>query len=87
MNEGKIPNILTQANITPAFKKGYRDSKVKNHTVSILSVIAKIPEKLLSKVTLFIDQFLSKFQCGVSKGYTAPHVLLATNVRKMETCS
>ena len=62
INETKFPNIFKEANVTPAFKKGYRGLKENYHTVNILPIIAKIFEKLLSKqgATFIIDQVLSK---------------------------
>ena len=52
------------ASIMPLFNKGYRGSveKMKNYCVSIL--------------TLFIGQFVSKYQCGYRKGFNAQHCLL-----------
>ena len=53
------------------FKESYRPK-------SILPVVAKIFGKLLRKQgTMFMNQFLSKFQCGFWKGYIAQHYLLA----------
>ena len=61
VNEDKFPNVFKQANIIHAPKKGYRGFKESYHPMSILSVIAKMIEKLLSKQeTMFICQFLSK---------------------------
>ena len=58
VNKGKCPDILKQANIRPAFKKGYRGYRESYH---LLPVIARIFEKLLGEqVTLFMDKFLSK---------------------------
>ena len=46
--------------------------------MSILPVIFKIFEKLLfNQITPFMDQFLSKYQCGFRKGFNAQHCLLA----------
>ena len=41
VNEFEFPNILKQANITPAFKKCYRDSKENYCPVNILPDIPK----------------------------------------------
>lgn len=55
VNEDKFPNIFKQANIIHVPKKGYRGFKESYHPMSILSVIAKMIEKLLSKQeTMFI---------------------------------
>ena len=57
VDKGVFPSIL-KANITPVFKNGFRGSKDNYRPVSILPIISKIFEKLLSK------QILSKYQCG-----------------------
>ena len=73
-----FPSILKNANIRPVFKKGYRDSKKNYRPVSILPVISKIFEKLLCKqITIFMDPLLSKYQCGLRKGHSAQHCVLA----------
>ena len=77
VNEGKLPNISKNADISPAFKKVYRGYKGSYRSMSILLVIAKIFGKLLRKQeNIFMDQFLSKYQCGFQKGYIAQQCLL-----------
>ena len=62
---------------TPAFKKGPRTSKNKYRPVSILPVVSKICERLLSRqLAEFFYDILSKFQCGFRKGYGTQHCLL-----------
>ena len=64
--------VLKHANITLAYKKGYRGSKGNYCPVSVFLIISKIFEKLLSmQITLFMEQFLSKYQCGFRKGISA----------------
>ena len=78
VDKGMFPSALKHADITPVFKKGYRSSKETYRPVSILPVISKILEKLLyNQITPFMDQFLSKYQCGFQKGFNAQHCLLA----------
>ena len=78
VNENKFPNIFKQANITLAYKKGYKSCKESYRPMSILPVITKIFEKLLSKEgTMFMYQFLSKYQCSFRRGCIAQHCLLA----------
>ena len=78
VDKGTFPSILKHANITPVFKKGYRGSKENYRPVSILPVISKIFEKLLcNQITPFMDQFLSKHQCGFRKEFNAQHCLFA----------
>ena len=47
LENGKFPNCLKLANITPVFKKGARTSKNNYRSVSILPVFSKIFERLL----------------------------------------
>ena len=76
IKKSAFPSILKNANITPVFKKGYRCSKENYRPVIILPVISKVFEKLLCKqITIFIDQLLSKYQCGFRKGFSAQHCL------------
>ena len=77
LENGKFPNCLKLANITPVFKKGARTSKNNYRPVSILPDFSKIFERLLSRQLLeFFDNILSKFQCGFRKGYGTQHCLL-----------
>ena len=75
VDKGVCPSIIKNANITPAFQKGFRGSKDNYRPVSILPIIF---EKLQSKqIIIYMDKFLSKYQCGFRKGYNAQHCLLA----------
>ena len=77
LENGKFPNCLKLANITPVFKKGARTSKNNYRPVSILPVFSKIFERLLSRQFLeLFDNILSKFQCGFRKSYGTQHCLL-----------
>ena len=72
VDKGVFPSFLKNANITLAFKKDFRLSKDKYRPVSILPIISKIFEKLRSKqIIIYMDKFLSKYQCGFRKGYNA----------------
>ena len=65
------------ANITPAFKVGSRNRKDNYLLISILPVIAKIFGKLTSqKPSSHFDNKLSKFECGLWKGYGTNHCIL-----------
>ena len=60
------------------FKKEYRGSKENYLPVTILPVISKIFDKLLcQQITIFMDPFLSKYQCGLRKRYSVQHCLIA----------
>ena len=77
LENNKFPNCLKLANITPIFKKGICTSKNNYRPVSFLPVFSKIFEGLLCKQLLeFFDNKLSKFQCGLRKGYGTQHCLL-----------
>ena len=58
------------ANVTPIFKKRARTSKNNYRPVSILPILSKLFERLISKqFSEFFESILSKFQCGFRKGY------------------
>ena len=79
LQNGKFPNCLELANITPVFKKCKRHvrSVVNYRPVSILPVFLKIFERLFSRQLLeFFDNILSKFRCNFRKGYGTQHCLL-----------
>ena len=67
----QFSSSLKQANITPVFKKGSRNQKENYRPVSILPIISKIFEKILSKqLYIYFQNILSKFQCGFRKGFS-----------------
>ena len=75
---GKFPAILKNGDITVVFKKGFKGSKENYRPVSILPIISKIFEKIISKqITNFMDPLLSKYQCGFRRGFSAQDCLLA----------
>ena len=58
----KFPSFLKIANITPIFKKGSKNKKKNFRPVSILPVLLKIFEKVMSKrLSTFFENILSKF--------------------------
>ena len=67
----KLPNV------TPFLKKGARTSNNNYRPVSILPILSKLFERLISKQPSEVfESILSKFQCGFRKGYGAQHCLL-----------
>ena len=73
----EFPSILKLANITPAFKKGYGNSKENYRPVSILSNFSKIFERcMFRQISSFMDSYLSNEQCGFRKGYSPQYCLL-----------
>ena len=67
IRRGKFPMIL---------KNGFKGSKEKYRPVSILPIISKIFDKIISKqITNFMDPLLSKYQCGFRRGFSAQNCL------------
>ena len=65
------------ANITPVFKAGPGKQKDNYRPITILLIIEKIFEKLISQeLSSHFDNIFSKFQCGVQKGFCTHHCLL-----------
>ena len=65
------------ANATPIFKKRARTSKNNYRPVSILPILSKLFERLISKqFSEFFESILSKFQCGFRKGYGAQLLMM-----------
>ena len=81
IDQFNFPFVLKISSISLVFKKGYKGSKDNYHPFSILPIISRIFGKLLCKqITLFRELFLSRYQCGFRKGFSAQH----WNVRGME---
>ena len=77
-----FPQNLKNANITPVFKKGHRNSETNYRPVSILPNLSKIYERCLYKqLSKFFNKILSKYQCGFRKGFDWQHCL-ATMLEK-----
>ena len=87
LENGKFPNCLKLANMTPVFKPGARTSKNNYRPISILSAFSKISERPISRQLLkFFDNILYKFQSGFRKGYQTQHcLLLMLEIRKEAT--
>ena len=59
IRSGKFPTILKNGDITAVFKKGFKGSKENYQPESILPIISKIFEKIISKqITNFMDPLL-----------------------------
>ena len=73
-----FPGAHKLAHITPAFKKGSKNSKENYRPISILPNISKIYERCMYKqMSDYLGNFFSKFQCGFRQGISAQHCLLA----------
>ena len=61
----------------PVFKKGSRNQKENYRQVSILPIISRIFENILSKqLYIYFENIRSEFQCGFRKGFNTQHCLL-----------
>ena len=77
VDNGTFPNNCKRADITPAHKHDNKMDKGNYRPVSILPAMSKIFEKLFYyQINHFIENRLSKFQCGFRKGYSAQHCLI-----------
>ena len=75
---GKFPSCVKQADITPIFKNGSRNSKKNSRPACILPNVSKILEKpLFKQMADFLDKIFSMYQCGFRKGFSAQHCLVA----------
>ena len=64
-----FPAALKLAHVTPAFKKGSKNSKENYRPVSILPNISNIYERCVYKqMSGYLGNFFSKFQCGIHQG-------------------
>ena len=78
VKKSNFPSSLRKANITPVFKKGYRNSKDNYRPVSILPNMSKMFERsIFCQLYGFMFEFLSKYQCSFRKGHSTQHWLLA----------
>ena len=78
IRSGKFPVILKNGDITAVFEKGFKGSKENYQPVSILQIISKIFEKIISKQINFMDPLLPNTNVGFEE------VLMHKIVRKME---
>ena len=60
VNSSKFPSSFKCANITPIFKNESRNHKANYRPVSILPIVSKIFEKIMSNLSYF-EKILSKF--------------------------
>jgi len=47
--QGKVPSQWKQANVTPVYKKGERQNITNYRPISLLSVVAKLQERIVYK--------------------------------------
>ena len=78
VNLGTYPDILKTAKVTPLHKKGDRDIVENYRSISILSQINKIFEKLIHvRLMTFLNEhnLLSNSQFGFRKGHNTSHAV------------
>ena len=73
-----FPSALKLANITPVHKKDSKSKKDHYRPISVSPNISKIYERFFFKqISEDFEQFLSRYQCGFRKGFSAQHSLLS----------
>ena len=76
--EGKFPDQLKKADVSPVFKNGNHNDKTNYRPVSILPLFSKIYERLIyNQVNHMTENALSVFLCGFWKKYSTQHTLIA----------
>ena len=78
VNLGTYPEILKTAKVTPLHKKGDKDVVENFRSISILTQINKIFEKLIhARLMTFLNEqnILSKSQFGFRKGHNTSHAI------------
>ena len=78
ISQSVFPSALKLANITPVHKKDSKSKKDHYRPISVSPNISKIYERFFFKqISEYFEQFLSKYQCGFRKGFSAQHSLLS----------
>ena len=76
--DGKFPDQLKKADVSPIFKKGNHNDKTNYRPVSILPSLSKTYERLIyNQINQMTENTLSIFQCGFRKKYSTQHALIA----------
>ena len=77
INNATFPDDLKLGEIIPIFKNDDTTSKSNYRPITLLSVISKIYERLLSEqINVFIADKISIDLCGFRKGYSTQHALI-----------
>ena len=77
IKDGKFPDELKLADISPIFKAIDSTAKKNYRPISILNSVSKLFEKLIqNQLSPFFDENLSQHLCGYRKGYTTQYALL-----------
>ena len=77
VNSSKFLSSFKCGNITPIFKNKSRNHKRNYTPVSILPIVSKIFEKIMSnQLSTYSEKNVSKLQGGFLKGFSTQHCLL-----------
>ena len=77
IRSGKFPEVLKNGDVTAVSKNCFKGSKQNYLPESMLPIISKIFEKIISKqITNFMNPLLSKYQHGFRRGFSAQNCLL-----------
>ena len=88
VNKGVFPDGLYHADIKPIYKKESRNEKENYRPISIFPNLSKIFERCMhDQLKDYFNKILSKYQCGIRKGFSTRHCLLAMieKLRKSDT--
>ena len=78
IRSSKFPNELKQADIVPAHKKKSKLSKENYRPISILPNVSKIYERCLyDQIATYFEHIFSRYHCGLCRGHSTQHRLLA----------
>ena len=84
MINGKFPDTLKRADVTPIFKKG-NDNEKENRPVSMLSTFSKVFEKLLfEQINDHMQSKFTKHITGFRKNHSTQNALLIM-IKKWKT--
>ena len=73
-----FPVAMKYADVTPIHKKDEKNDKENYHTISILSNLSKVYERLMyNQIYPYFDKLFPKFQCDFWEGFKAQYCLLA----------
>ena len=86
IDQCSFPDELKLADIIPVHKKDSTTDKANYRPISLLPIISKVFERLISKqLTPFVNSWLSQYLCGYRKGYSTQYALLNMLLRWQST--
>ena len=77
LSSGTFPDRLKLADIIPSYKKGSLTDKSNYRPISLLPVVSKIFERILTdQLNEHLESSFSKLLCGFRKGHSTQHAVL-----------